>query len=386
MSMKAAGVNRGYINPNPEFWRGKRVFLTGHTGFKGGWLALWLKQMGAVVHGFSLQPPTVPNLFTLANVESAVSHQIGDIRDAKVLQDAVQGFKPDIILHLAAQPILRLSYDEPVETYAANVMGTVHVLEAARHTPSAQVTLIITTDKCYENREQIWPYRESDPMGGHDPYSSSKGCAELVVSSYGHSYFNKGQAVIASVRAGNVIGGGDWARDRLMTDIIAAVSRGQKPVIRNPGALRPWQHVLEPLSGYLRAVEVLWNKRPPHGEILGGSEAWNFGPEAESEVCVGDVANIVCELWGFKDGLELTPDARRLHEATLLRLDSSKARIELGWTPRLSLRDALSMTVEWYKAQQGGANMNAVTLGQIQDYLNRNTTQPSQQPRHLASA
>jgi CDP-glucose 4,6-dehydratase len=186
-------MNVAGVNPNKEFWRGKRVFLTGHSGFKGGWLALWLKQMGAVVHGFSLQPPTVPNLFTLANVESAVTHQVGDIRDAKILNDAVQGFKPDIVLHLAAQPILRLSYDEPVETYATNVMGTVNLLEAVRHTPSAQVTLVITTDKCYENREQIWPYREGDAMGGHDPYSSSKGCAELVVSSYGHSYFNKGQ-------------------------------------------------------------------------------------------------------------------------------------------------------------------------------------------------
>lgn len=368
------------INPNPDFWRGKRVFLTGHTGFKGGWLALWLKQMGAVVHGYSLQPPTVPNLFTLANVEGAVAHQIGDIRDAKTLTDAVQNFKPDIVLHLAAQPILRLSYDEPVETYSTNVMGTVNVLEAVRTTPSAQVTLVITTDKCYENREQIWPYREGDPMGGHDPYSSSKGYAELVVSSYGHSYFNKGERVVASARAGNVIGGGDWARDRLMTDIIAAVARGQKPVIRNPGAIRPWQHVLEPLSGYLRAVEVLWEKRGTH------AEAWNFGPESESEVCVGDVANTVCELWGFKAGLEITPDARRLHEATLLRLDSSKARIELGWRPRLTLREALSMTVEWFKAQQASANMNAFTTAQILAYQDKLSISAAGQHRPLAKA
>ncbi|MDX1922046.1 MAG: CDP-glucose 4,6-dehydratase [Alphaproteobacteria bacterium] len=369
------------VNPHKDFWRGKRVFLTGHTGFKGGWLALWLKQLGAVVHGFSLQPPTVPNLFTLANVEGAVSHQIGDIRDGETLKSAVKNFKPDIVLHLAAQPILRLSYDEPVETYATNVMGTVHMLEAVRAAPSVQVTLVITTDKCYENREQIWPYREGDAMGGHDPYSSSKGCAELVVSSYGHSYFNKGEQVIASARAGNVIGGGDWARDRLMTDIIAAVARGQKPVIRNPGAIRPWQHVLEPLSGYLRAVEVLWERRPKNG-----AEAWNFGPESESEVCVGDVANTVCELWGFKAGLEITPDARRLHEATLLRLDSSKARVELGWKPRLTLHDALAMTVEWYKAQQASANMNTVTLAQIQAYHDKISTNAAGQARPLATA
>jgi CDP-glucose 4,6-dehydratase len=242
------------------------------------------------------------------------------------------------------------------------------------------VTLVITTDKCYENREQIWPYREGDAMGGHDPYSSSKGCAELVVASYGHSYFNKGERVVASARAGNVIGGGDWARDRLMTDIIAAVARGQKPVIRNPHAIRPWQHVMEPLSGYLRAVEVLWEKRPEN------IEAWNFGPEQESEVCVGDVASTVCELWGFQDGFEFTPDARRLHEATLLRLDSSKARIELGWKPRLALRDALALTVEWYRAQLNGANMNQVTLAQIESYQNRITSQPPAQARPLASA
>ena len=355
--MSGAGAS-----PNASFWRGKRVFLTGHTGFKGGWMALWLKNLGATVHGFSLEPPTDPNLFTLARVGETLTHQIGDIRDLEVLRKAVAGFKPDIILHLAAQPILRLSYDEPVETYATNVMGTVHVLEAARHAPSAKVTLVITTDKCYENREQIWPYRETDAMGGHDPYSSSKGCAELAVSAYARSFFNKGDAVVAAVRAGNVIGGGDWAKDRLMTDIIAAVSRGEKPVIRNPHAVRPWQHVLEPLSGYLCAVEHLWDARPEH------PEAWNFGPEADSDVPVAEVADQICRLWGFKQGLEITPDARKLHEAHLLRLDSSKARVELGWKPRLTLSKALAMTVDWYRARLDGKDMQNVTLAQIQAY------------------
>jgi CDP-glucose 4,6-dehydratase len=347
-----------------EFWRGKRVFVTGHTGFKGGWLTLWLGQMGAEVHGYSLSPPTEPNLFTLARVDQGITHQIGDIRDAAMLRNAIAEFEPDIILHLAAQPILRLSYDEPVETYATNVMGTVHVLEAARHTPSARVTLVVTTDKCYENHEQIWPYRETDAMGGHDPYSSSKGCAELVVSAYTRSFFNRGEQVVASVRAGNVIGGGDWARDRLMTDIIAAVAAGKKPIIRNPKAIRPWQHVLEPLSGYLRAVEYLWDKMPPE------PESWNFGPENDSEVCVGDVAKEVCDLWGFKPGIEIVADPRQLHEAHWLRLDSSKARIRLGWKPKLSLKEALALTVDWYRVMQQGGDMRGLTLQQIADYQN----------------
>jgi len=350
------------LSPDAGFWRSKRVFLTGHTGFKGGWLALWLKQLGAVVHGLSLEPPTTPNLFTLARVGDGLSHQIGDIRDFGIVQSAIAKFKPDIVFHLAAQPILRLSYDEPVETYATNVMGTVHVMEAARRTETAKVTLVITTDKCYENQEQNKAFRESDAMGGYDPYSSSKGCAELAVSAYGRSYFNKGDAVVASARAGNVIGGGDWARDRLMTDIVAAVSRQQKPVIRNPAAIRPWQHVLEPLSGYLRAVEYLWQKKPPQ------PESWNFGPDRDSEVSVAEVANQVCRLWGFEAGLQLTPDARQLHEAHFLRLDSGKARKELGWQPRLSLAKALQMTVEWYRAELDGADMQAQTLAQIEAY------------------
>lgn len=349
-------------SPDALFWRGKRVFLTGHTGFKGGWLALWLKQLGSVVHGLSLEPPTEPNLFTLAKVGEGLTHQIGDIRDLNVVQAAIAKFKPDIILHLAAQPLLRYSYDAPVETYATNVMGTVHVLEAARRTETAKVTLVITTDKCYENNEQNKAFKETDPMGGFDPYSSSKGCAELAVSAYGRSFFNKGDAVVASARAGNVIGGGDWAQDRLMTDIIAAVTCQQKPVIRNPAAIRPWQHVLEPLSGYLCAVEYLWQKRPQV------PEAWNFGPDQDSEVSVAEVANQVCRLWGFEAGLQLTPDARQLHEAHFLRLSSSKAQKELGWQPRLTLAKALQMTVEWYRAQLDGGDMRGITLAQIEAY------------------
>lgn len=366
--------------PDAGFWRGKRVFLTGHTGFKGGWLALWLRQLGAIVHGYALDPPTTPNFFTLARVAEGLTHQIGDIRDAGALHLAIAEFKPDIVLHLAAQAILRLSYDEPVETYATNLMGTVHVLDAVRRTGTAAVTLVVTTDKCYENREHIWPYREADAMGGHDPYSSSKGCAELAVSAYGRSYFNTGGAVVASARAGNVIGGGDWARDRLMTDIIAAVARQQRPVIRNPGAIRPWQHVLEPLSGYLRAVEHLWENRPHR------PECWNFGPQADSEICVADVADEVCRLWGFEQGLEITPDARRLHEAHWLRLDSSKARVELGWRPRLSLREALALTVDWHRAQLDGKDMQGMTLAQIEAYRGKAPQDASASSRALSVA
>jgi CDP-glucose 4,6-dehydratase len=348
--------------PDPAFWRGKRVFLTGHTGFKGGWLALWLTKLGANVHGYALPPSTEPSLFSLARVNEGILHHVNDVRDLALMRKSMTYFKPDIVLHLAAQPILRWSYEIPVETYATNVMGTVHVMEVARHVPSAKVTLVITTDKCYENREDNHAFRETDAMGGHDPYSSSKACAELAVSAYGRSYFNKGDQVVATARAGNVIGGGDWAQHRLMTDIIAAIVAGQKPVIRNPAAIRPWQHVLEPLSGYMRAVEYLWQKRSDQ------PECWNFGPGAASEVSVAEVANDVCRLWGFADGLQLTPDARALHEAHYLRLDSTKAHKELGWQSHLDLKQALALTVDWYKAWQKGEDMREVTLRQIEDY------------------
>jgi len=350
-------------NPSPDFWKSKRVFLTGHTGFKGGWLALWLHQLGAITYGYSLQPPTEPNLFSVAHVKSKIAeHQIGDIRDLPILLMAMREFKPDIVLHLAAQPILRLSYDEPVETYATNVMGTVNVLEAARQAGTSRVNLVVTTDKCYENREQIWPYRESDAMGGHDPYSSSKGCAELVVSAYGRSFFNQATSCVASARAGNVIGGGDWAKDRLMTDIIAALSNNQPPILRNPAAIRPWQHVLEPLAGYLLAAEHLWLTMPR------APESWNFGPENDSDVSVGLVAKTVCNIWAEDIEPKVHADVRNLHEAKLLRLDSSRAKADLGWKPRLTLREALTMTVAWYKARLEGKDMQAVTLAQIESY------------------
>ncbi len=351
-----------FRNPSAGFWKGKRVFVTGHTGFKGGWLSLWLARLGAEVYGYSLKPPTKPNLFDAAKIKSAIArHQIADIRDPKALLKAMKSFKPDIVLHLAAQPILRLSYDMPVATFETNVMGTVNVLEAARQT-GARVTLIVTTDKCYENKEQLKPYRETDAMGGFDPYSSSKGCAELATSAYGRSFFNKGTACVASVRAGNVIGGGDWAKDRLMTDIIAALSKGERPVLRNPAAIRPWQHVLEPLAGYLLAVETLWKEMPK------GPECWNFGPENDSAVPVGIVANKVCKIWGGGIKPKIVPDARKLHEAKLLRLDSRKAKADIGWSPRLTLDQALDMTVDWAKARLGGGDMKAVTLAQIKSY------------------
>ena len=314
------------------------------------------------MHGYALDPPTEPNLFSIARVGDGIEHQIADIRDLDTLQTAVTKFKPDIVIHMAAQPILRLSYDIPVATYATNLMGTVHVMEAARKSVSARATLIITTDKCYENRERPEPYRETDAMGGHDPYSSSKGCAELAVAAYGRSYFNDGKHALASARAGNVIGGGDWAQDRLMTDIIAALVKDEAPILRHPEAIRPWQHVLEPLAGYLRAVEYLWEQKPAT------PECWNFGPDAGGEAPVRVVAEQVCKLWGSVKGVKIAPDARKLHEAQLLRLDSAKAKMQLGWHPRLALPEALKLTVEWYRAWRDGADMQALTVKQIAGY------------------
>ena len=346
---------------NRQFWRGKRVFLTGHTGFKGGWLALWLADMGAEVHGYALTPPTEPNLFTVANLQARLaSSTIADIRDAATLAQAMKVSQPDIVLHLAAQPLVRHSYVAPVETYAVNVIGTVNLLEAVRQTPSVKVVVNVTTDKCYENREWVWPYHENEAMGGFDPYSSSKACSELVTAAYRRSFLEPAGIHLASARAGNVIGGGDWAADRLVPDFLRALDAGQSLTVRAPLALRPWQHVLEPLSGYLMLAERLFT------EGKGFTEAWNFGPD---EADAKPVQWIVEYLSGQVPDAAWKCDASpQPHEASTLKLDSSKAKAQLGWCPRWNLQTALGMTLAWYQAWKHGADIAAASIQQIQAY------------------
>ncbi len=349
---------------NPQFWSGKRVFLTGHTGFKGSWLSLWLRQLGASVTGYALEPPTQPNLFTVAKVGESLSHNIADVRDLSAVTKAMQKCEPEIVFHMAAQPIVRDSYLLPVETYATNVMGTVHVLEAVRQTGGVRAVVSVTSDKCYENRETIWPYRETDAMGGHDPYSSSKGCAELVTSAYGRSFFTPKMAKgsLASARAGNVIGGGDWAKDRLMADLMRGLMAGEDVIIRRPRAVRPWQHVLEPLSGYLAVAEHLFSNGPM------AWDAWNFGPEADSNQTVETLARLTGRLWHRPDSIKIREDADAPHEAGLLTLDSTKARIQLGWHSRWSFEECIARTVEWYRGFRDGADMHALSISQIEAY------------------
>ncbi len=345
-----------------SFWRGRSVFLTGVTGFKGGWLALWLQNLGARVTGYSLAPPTEPSLFVEARVGDGLQWHEGDIRDAARLREAVIASKPEIVFHLAAQPLVRASYDIPVETYETNVMGTVHVLEGVRAAPSVRSVVVVTSDKCYENREVHWPYRETDPLGGHDPYSSSKACTEIVASSYWRSFLQSRGIGLATVRAGNVIGGGDWAKDRLVPDAMRALAAGESVLVRNPASVRPWQHVLEPLAGYLRVAERL----TADGERF--SEGWNFGPGPDAACPVSELMTEICALWGA--GARFHSESRVApHEAKLLSLDASKARARLGWRPRLSLRQALSLSVDWYRAHgESGSDMQAFTLRQIRRY------------------
>ena len=346
---------------NPEFWRGKRVLLTGHTGFKGGWLSLWLQSLGAEVHGYALEPPTEPNLYTVARVgDGMASSVIADIRDGAMLAASLQAAKPEIIFHLAAQALVRCSYVQPVETYAINVMGTVNLLEAVRATPGVRAVVNVTSDKCYENREWVWGYREHEPMGGHDPYSSSKGCAELVTAAYRRSFFNQAGIALASARAGNVIGGGDWAADRLIPDFLRAADAGETLKIRSPHAIRPWQHVLEPLCGYLMLAECLYSE----GEKA--AEPWNFGPTDEGARPVRWIVERLAELRG--DVNWECDSVHQPHEVHYLKLDSSKARARLGWRPRWQLETALTQTLEWHEAWRRGKDMRALTQTQIAGY------------------
>jgi CDP-glucose 4,6-dehydratase len=385
-----------------SFWNSRRVFLTGHTGFKGSWLALWLHSMGAEVCGYSLEPPTEPSLYRLLHLEGQFRSIHGDIREQDGLQSAMVEFSPEVVIHMAAQPLVRLSYQSPVETYAVNVLGTVHLLEAVRHTPSVRAVVVVTSDKCYENQESPQPYREHEAMGGHDPYSSSKGCAELVISAYRRSFFHpdhwdRHRVAVASARAGNVIGGGDWAPDRLVPDIVRAWAAGEAVVIRNPEAVRPWQHVLEPLAGYLTLAERLY------ADGARFAEGWNFGPDEGDARPVRYVVTEMARLWnvgnagtgnaalpaaGAQAGNATLPAAgarwqedetAQVHEAHLLRLDSAKACARLGWAPRWSLDETLAYTVEWYKGYYRGEDVRARSLIQILEYM-------SMQPATVESA
>lgn len=350
---------------NAKFWRGKRVFLTGHTGFKGGWLSLWLQSLDAELTGFALAPPTNPSLFEEAQVARGMTSILGDVRDLAALQATLHKTQPEIVIHMAAQPLVRYSYQNPVETYAVNVMGTVHLLEAVRHTPSVKAVVNVTTDKCYENKEWAWGYRENEPMGGHDPYSNSKGCSELVTSAYRNSYFKTNASsgvALGSARAGNVIGGGDWADDRLIPDILRALEQGQPVSIRNPNAIRPWQHVLEPLSGYLQLAEQLFAN---NGKSC--AEAYNFGPREEDAKPVQWVVQSMCAAWGSTAKWQQQA-GEHPHEAHYLKLDISKAKAQLGWQPRWSLDTALTKIVEWHLAYLAKDNMRAFTLNQINQY------------------
>jgi CDP-glucose 4,6-dehydratase len=346
---------------NAEFWRGRRVLLTGVTGFKGGWLALWLRELGAVVTGYSLPPPTTPSLFQIVKLDQCVEWLDGDVRNRASLRDAVKKGRPEIVFHLAAQPLVRASYELPVETFETNVLGTVNLLDALRTQDSVRAVVVVTTDKCYENREWWWPYREKDALGGHDPYSSSKACAEIATSAYYRSFYKARHVGVATARAGNVIGGGDWARDRLVPDIMVALAAKEPVLVRNPASVRPWQHVLEPLCGYLRLAELVAS------DAGAFSESWNFGPSHEAVRPVSELVESICALWG--GGARWQSEAQpQTHEAKLLALDASKARARLGWNPRLALREALEWTVEWYKAFGAGDDMREHSLRQIRRY------------------
>ena len=360
------GRREGTLENLVKTWHGQRVFLTGHTGFKGSWLALWLNRLGAQVRGYALDPCTEPNMFSLAGVGAVVDDVRGDVRDCAELEAAMTEFAPQVVFHLAAQPIVRRSYVDPVGTYATNIMGTVNLLEAVRKTPSVRAVVCVTTDKCYQNQEWIWPYRETDPLGGYDPYSSSKACAEIVSAAYRSSFFpieriREHHVAVATARAGNVIAGGDWSEDRLIPDLIRGFKSGRPVLIRHPNAVRPWQHVLDPLHGYLILAEKLL------AEPVRFASAYNFAPNNEDTWPVERIATKLTEMWG--SSAAWTHDSGPSpHEANVLRLDASKARAELGWKPRLNLEAALEWTAAWYRGWNQGEDMARFTLEQIGNY------------------
>ncbi len=343
-----------------SFWKGKRVFITGHTGFKGSWLSLWLASLSAEVKGYSLNPPTSPSLFNEAKVNSIIDSQIGDIRDQDVLHKSMTTFNPDILIHMAAQPLVRCSYDEPIETYEVNVIGTAKVLEVARSCLNLKAIINITTDKCYENDGRSEGYKEDDPMGGYDPYSSSKGCAELVTSAYRRSFLQEQGIGLASVRAGNVIGGGDWAKDRLIPDILRSFEKNESVVIRNPNATRPWQHVLEPLSGYLILAEKLYKNQDEY------AEGWNFGPDENDVKPVDWILDKMISKWPNSNWeLDKNPNP---HEADFLKLDISKAKLKLNWKPVWGLSQTLERVVAWHRAWLNKKDMQVICLLEIKKY------------------
>lgn len=348
-----------------SFWRDKRVLITGHTGFKGGWLSLWLKSLGAEVTGFALAPDTEPSLFELTRVGNGMRSFIGDVRDREQLSRCLDETAPEVVIHMAAQSLVRYSYRHPVETYETNVMGTVNLLDAVRYTPAVRAVLVITSDKCYENRERDAGYREDEAMGGYDPYSNSKGCAELLVSAYRRSFFESGENVaVASARAGNVIGGGDWAEDRLIPDMVRSFSARETLEIRNPSAIRPWQYVFEVLNGYLLLLERMWEEPRRY------SEAWNFGPEEKDSRDVGWIVERFASLWGQADW-KVAGNAQKFHEAGILRLDCTKARQALGWDAALPLDEAFGWIVEWYRCYYDGGDIAALSQQQLRAFQAR---------------
>lgn len=352
-----------------NFYRGKRVLITGHTGFKGSWLAIWLNELGAEIIGVANNPFSDKDNYVLSKIGEKIKADIrADIRDGERMKDIFHEYQPEIVFHLAAQPLVRLSYDIPVETYETNVMGTINVMEAIRQTKSVKVGVMITTDKCYENREHIWGYREDEPMGGYDPYSSSKGCCELAISSWRRSFFNpanygeKHNVSLASVRAGNVIGGGDWATDRIIPDCIRALEADKPIDIRSPHSIRPWQHVLEPLSGYMLLAQKMWSEPTSY------CEGWNFGPHMESVTNVWEVAEKVVKNYGCGK-LQNLSDPNALHEAKLLMLDITKAKVKLGWQPRMNIEQCIALVIDWYKKYRDVCDVYELCVDEIKQYL-----------------